>query len=146
MFAISREPIDVAEWSRKVEEPSAGAFVTFEGKVRNHADGRVVKSLAYEAYDALAVKEGERILQEAVERYPIARAACVHRAGHLEIGDCAVWVGVSSAHRADAFDACRYIIDELKRRIPVWKKEFYAEGDAAWVECFSNESAPVTTT
>jgi molybdopterin synthase catalytic subunit len=133
MFEISRAPVDTAEWAARVEDPAAGAVVVFEGRVRNHAEGRAVRSLSYEAYDALAVKEGERVLAEALEKFEILRAACVHRVGDLEIGDCAVWVGVASAHRADGFAACRYIIDEVKRRLPIWKKEFFADGDSGWV-------------
>lgn len=143
MFAIASEPIDTVAWSRLVEDDAAGAFASFEGKVRNHANGRAVQSLAYEAYQALAQKEGARILQEALARFPIAKAACVHRVGHLAVGDTAVWVGVSGAHRSEAFEACRFIIDEVKKRVPVWKKEFYAEGGSGWVNC-ATEEAPVT--
>ncbi len=142
MFAITSEPIDVAEWSRKVDDPATGAFSTFEGRVRNHAGGRAVTSLHYEAYDALAVKEGERILAEARERFGVSHVACVHRVGHLVIGECAVWVGVSAAHRVDSFAACRYIIDEVKKRVPIWKKERYVEGDSVWVEASEKEIAP----
>ncbi|MEX2535124.1 MAG: molybdenum cofactor biosynthesis protein MoaE [Trueperaceae bacterium] len=134
MFAVVREAIDVTRWNRLVEDDSAGAFVFFEGRVRDNAEGRKVQSLAYEVYDVLAEKEGARLLHEALARFPIARAACVHRAGHLSIGDTAVWVGVSGAHRTGAFEACRFIIDELKQRVPIWKKEFYAEGDSGWVD------------
>ena len=133
MFAITREPIDTARWTERIEDPAAGAVATFEGRVRNHADGRAVRALSYEAYDALAVKEGERILAEARERFDVVAVACVHRAGPLAIGDRAVWVGASAAHRADAFAACRYVIDEVKRRVPIWKKEFYADGAVEWV-------------
>jgi molybdopterin synthase catalytic subunit len=143
MFAIVRDPIDVEVWSRKVVDPVAGAFTSFEGRVRNHADGRQVESLVYEAYDALAEKEGESILREAHAKFDIARAACVHRAGHLAIGDAAVWVGVSAAHRVDAFAACRFIIDEVKRRVPIWKKELYADGDKVWVESAPAERGQV---
>jgi molybdopterin synthase catalytic subunit len=143
VFLIAREPIDTAAFGREVEDPAAGAFASFVGKVRNHADGRRVQSLVYEAYDTLAEKEGERILEEARSSFAILAAACVHRAGHLAIGDVAVWVGVSAAHRADAFAACRYIIDEVKHRVPIWKKEFYAVGDSVWVESSVLDPEPV---
>lgn len=133
MFEMTREPIDVASWSHELDDPAAGAFSTFEGRVRNHAGGRQVESLIYEAYEALALAEGERIVLEAQARFEIRRAACVHRTGHLAVGDVAIWVGVSAAHRDDAFSACRYIVDEVKRRVPIWKKEFYLDGDAVWV-------------
>ncbi|TLY69007.1 MAG: molybdenum cofactor biosynthesis protein MoaE, partial [Gammaproteobacteria bacterium] len=83
----------------------------------------------------LAVREGERILGEAMARFGVAHAACVHRLGDLAVGELAVWVGVSSPHRAEAFEACRYIIDEVKHRLPIWKKEHYAGGDSGWVNC-----------
>ncbi len=91
--------------------------------------------LEYEAYEALALKEGERIVAEALERFGVRRIACVHRVGELAIGELAVWVGVSAAHRDEAFAACRYVIDEVKQRLPIWKKEHYPEGDSGWVNC-----------
>jgi molybdopterin synthase catalytic subunit len=109
--------------------------VTFDGWVRNENEGRQVLRLEYESYEAMALKEGEKIIAEAHEKFPIIDAVCVHRGGLLEIGDIAVWVGVSSAHRGEAFDACRYIIDEIKHRTPIWKKEFYVDGDSGWVRC-----------
>jgi adenylyltransferase/sulfurtransferase len=95
----------------------------------------VVHRLEYEAFETLAVKEGERIVAEAIRRFGVTRAACVHRVGTLGIGELAVWVGVSAAHRGEAFAACRYIIDEVKHRVPIWKKEHYADGDSGWVNC-----------
>jgi len=101
--------------------------------VRDHDGGRAVTALVYEAYEGLAVDEGERILGEALERFPAEAAVCVHRLGRIDVGETAVWIGVSAAHRKAAFAACEYIIDELKSRVPIWKKELYADGDAAWV-------------
>ena len=95
----------------------------------------MVTRLEYEAFEALAVKEGERIVEEARQRFPILQAACVHRVGSLDIGELAVWVGVSAQHRDEAFAACRYIIDEVKHRVPIWKKEHYLNGDSGWVNC-----------
>ena len=146
MFVVTREPIDAEAWSRRIEDPAAGAVATFEGRVRDHADGREVTSLAYEAYDVLAVTEGERILAEARARFAIRKAACVHRAGHLSIGERAVWVGASAAHRDAAFEACRYLIDELKRRVPIWKKETYADGASEWVAAFATPASPGSRT
>lgn len=133
-FAIAVAAIDATALRQRLEDAGAGAVVTFEGTVRNHSAGRPVLRLAYEAFSPLAVKEGERILAEARERFAIARIACTHRTGALAIGEVAVWVGVAAAHRGAAFDACRYVIDELKRRVPIWKKEFYADGESGWIE------------
>jgi molybdopterin synthase catalytic subunit len=88
------------------------------------------------------VREGERILTEARQRFGVARARCAHRVGPLAIGDLAVWVAVSAAHRGEAFDACRYIIDEVKHRVPIWKKEYYLDGDSGWVNCERCAVAP----
>jgi len=134
-FAFSRETLDPGALASALQDEACGALVTFEGRVRNHNDGRGVQRLEYEGYEALAVKEGERVLDEALTRFGIAHARCVHRLGGLALGEVAVWVGVSAHHRGDAFAACRYIIDEVKQRVPIWKKEFYAEGDSGWVNC-----------
>ena len=91
--------------------------------------------LEYEAYETLGVKEGEKILQDALSRFRVGAAMCIHNLGALEIGELAVWVGVSSPHRDEAFAACRYIIDEVKHRVPIWKKEHYVDGDSGWVNC-----------
>jgi len=107
--------------------------VTFEGWVRARNDGREVRALEYEAYAPLAEKEGARILAEAKARFDLLDALCVHRTGQLALGDLAVWVGVTAEHRGTSFEACRYLIDELKARLPVWKKEHYAEGPTAWI-------------
>lgn len=134
-FSFSREPLSAAELSRSLTDESCGALVTFEGWVRNHSDGRSVERLDYEGYEVLATREGERILAEALARFSVSHARCVHRLGSLALGDLAVWVGVSAQHRGEAFAACRYIIDEVKSRVPIWKKEFYAGGDSGWVNC-----------
>jgi sulfur-carrier protein adenylyltransferase/sulfurtransferase len=134
-FAFSDRPLDPAALRAAVEDRAAGGYASFEGWVRNHNDGRDVVRLEYEAYAELAVKEGERIIDEAIRRFGVRRARCVHRVGALGLGELAVWVGVSSAHRGEAFAACRYIIDEVKHRVPIWKKEHYADGDSGWVNC-----------
>lgn len=92
-------------------------------------------SLDYEAFAPLAEREGERILAEAREKFSVIALGCVHRVGSLQIGDLAVWVGVAAAHRGAAFDACRYVIDEAKARLPIWKKEHYATGASEWINC-----------
>lgn len=137
-FHLTATPIDPAACRRAVEDRSAGGFVSFEGWVRDHNDGRPVHALEYEAYAALAEREGARILDEARARFGAAQVGAVHRTGHLVVGDLAVWVGVSAAHRDAAFAACRYVIDEVKRRVPIWKREHYVDGAAEWV----NAAAP----
>ncbi|MBM4195599.1 MAG: molybdenum cofactor biosynthesis protein MoaE [Gammaproteobacteria bacterium] len=134
-FAFARAAINPATLSRTLAEEACGALVTFEGWVRNHNDGRPVLRLDYEGYEALAVREGSRIIDEAIARFGVSGAACVHRLGSLALGDLAVWVGVTSGHRGAAFDACRYIIDEVKSRVPIWKKEYYEGGDSGWINC-----------
>src|SRR5512139_2966430 len=129
-FSFSDRPIDAQACRAALSDPTSGGYASFEGWVRDHNDGRQVRHLEYEAFAALAVGEGERIVREAIEKFGVRRAACVHRIGDLAIGEMAVWVGVSSAHRAEAFAACRYIIDEVKHRVPIWKKEHYADGDS----------------
>ena len=135
MFEILTTPIDTAKVLASVENPSCGGLVLFEGRVRNHHLGREVLRLEYEAYQQLALTEGRRIIEEAKSRFEIHAAACTHRIGVLEIGDLAVVVAVSAAHRDAAFDACRCIIDELKVRVPIWKRETYADGNVEWTGC-----------
>lgn len=135
MFAIAESEIAVEDLRRTMSDPGAGGFCVFEGWVRNENDGRDVVRLEYEVYAPLAVSEGQKVMEEAMRRFPHLQASCVHRSGLLEIGDCAVWVGVSAKHRDEAFSACRYIIDAIKIRLPIWKKEHYVDGDSGWVNC-----------
>ncbi len=144
-FRISGQPLDPGELKHALEHEAAGACVCFEGWVRDHNEGERVTALEYEAHEPVAVKEGAKVLAEARERFDISTAACVHRTGRLEIGECAVWVGVSAAHRGAAFEACRYVIDEIKARLPIWKKEHYAGGASGWVNCATRGSAGSVT-
>jgi molybdopterin synthase catalytic subunit len=121
-FRFTESAIDTAEARGELLDLAAGAYASFEGWVRNHNEGQVVTCLEYEAFQELAVKEGERIIADALRRFPVKHALCIHRVGTLDLRDMAVWVGVSSAHRREAFDACRFIIDEVKHRVPIWKK------------------------
>ena len=134
-FALSESKLDIKKLKQDLENQKAGALVTFEGWVRNHNDGKPVERLDYEAFEALAEKEGEAIIQEALARFEIFDALCVHRTGRLIIGDCAVWVGVTAAHRDAAFQASRFIIDRIKSRLPIWKKEYYKDQEPVWVNC-----------
>ena len=132
-FLLSDVPFEIAPLRARLLRPDAGAYAAFEGWVRDHNEGRAAHGLRYEAYARLAEAEGERILEEALTRFAIADAACVHRVGELAVGELAVWVGVSAAHRDAAFGACRWIIDEVKASVPIWKHERYADGDASWL-------------
>jgi len=134
-FEITSEPIDLSAFRRRLLDNACGAYVQFDGWVRDHNEGQEVLRLEYEVYTPLAVKEGLIIIDEAIEKFGIRNACGIHRGGLLELTDVAVVVGVSSPHRAAAFDACRYIIDEVKQRLPIWKKEYYASGEAEWVNC-----------
>jgi len=134
-FRFSRTPIDAGSLRAELADPTCGGYTSFEGLVRNHNEGMSVRHLEYEAFEPLAIKEGERIVAEAIERFGIEHAACVHRVGDLAIGEMAVWVGAAARHRDEAFRACRYIIDEVKHRVPIWKKEHYENGDSGWVNC-----------
>ncbi|MEP6482939.1 MAG: molybdenum cofactor biosynthesis protein MoaE [Rudaea sp.] len=133
MFRLAESPIDAAALSAEFANADAGACVTFEGWVRSTNAGKRVHRLDYQAYASLAANEGEKILVEAMSTFAIVQARCVHRVGALAIGDMAVWVGVSAAHRDAAFAACRFVIDEVKLRVPIWKNEHYADGQSGWL-------------
>jgi molybdopterin synthase catalytic subunit len=130
---ISDQPLDAGAVVSRVLGPDAGGIVTFVGTVRDASRGQTIRHLEYEAYPEMAERELDKICLEAAERWPGARVAVAHRVGHLEIGAIAVVVAAAAPHRAEAFAACRYTIDTLKQRVPIWKKEFAASGDY-WVE------------
>ena len=134
-FHFTTTAIDADAACAALADPACGGYAAFEGWVRDLNDGQRVEHLEYEAFEPLGLSEGERIIAEACERFGVTRAACVHRLGDLAIGDMAVWVGVSAPHRDEAFRACRFIIDEVKHRVPIWKKEHYVDGDSGWVNC-----------
>ena len=141
-FRFTRTPLATDALRTQLADPACGGYAAFEGWVRDSNEGRRVRGLEYEAFEALGVREGERIIAEAIARFGVAHAACVHRIGALAVGELAVWVGVSAAHRDEAFRACRYIIDEVKHRLPIWKKEHYLNGDSGWVNCERCAAAP----
>jgi len=134
-FRLSTDPLEPSSLSREVADRSSGGFVSFEGWVRDHHEGDAVDHLEYEAYPALCESAGAAIVEQAVERFGLRRAVAVHRTGPLSIGEIAVWVGVSSDHRKEAFDACEWIIDRIKHDLPIWKKEFLVDGGSRWVRC-----------
>jgi molybdopterin converting factor subunit 1 len=131
---IGREPVDIEALERAVADPSAGATVTFAGTTRNGNAGRRVLRLEYEAYEPMALSEMRKLAHEAGERFKIVRIAIQHRIGFVDIGETSVAIAVSAAHRAEAFDACRFAIDRLKEVVPVWKKEYF-EGGEVWIGC-----------
>ncbi|MBI2517237.1 MAG: ThiF family adenylyltransferase [Opitutae bacterium] len=143
MFELTAAPFDDTALRARLDRPDAGALVVFEGRVRDHHLGRPVTQLEYEAFDELALAEGAAIVTESERLYPGARVLCVHRTGTLRIGEVAVWIGVTSPHRQAGFAACRHVIEELKRRLPIWKKEHHPDGAAEWVNC-TTEAKPAS--
>jgi molybdopterin synthase catalytic subunit len=133
-ITITRDRIDVAELEREVADPSAGATVTFTGTTRRENAGRNVIRLEYEAYEPMALREMRKLAREAGERWNIVRIAIRHRVGRVDIAETSVAIAVSAAHRAEAFEACRFAIDRLKEIVPIWKKEYF-EGGEVWVGC-----------
>ena len=131
--AIVREPIDTRAVVERIKRPEDGAVVVFEGIVRNHSRGRATLYLDYEAYEQMARKQMEDLAGQAVSQFQIREAAIVHRLGRLEIGEASVLIVVASGHRAAAFEACRWLIDTLKRTVPIWKKEHFENG-AVWAD------------
>lgn len=129
---LTRSPIRLSALIDEVAAPDRGGIAIFLGTVRNHHSGRGVRSLSYSAYDPMAEAVSGEIVAEATARWPV-RVALQHRLGDLNIGDVAVAIAVGGGHRDEAFTACRYVIEELKRRVPIWKKEAYADGTEEWV-------------
>ena len=131
--ALVRDPIDSYRILTGIRQPEDGAVASFDGVVRNNTRGRRTLYLEYEAYEPMAVKEMQELATQALARFSVREVAIVHRLGHLEIGQTSVFIAVASAHRGAAFDACRWLIDTLKRTVPIWKKEFFEDG-AIWAE------------
>ena len=132
-FTLSNTGIDAGALSRALQDERAGAYVAFEGRVRNTNEGADVVALEYEAYGAMAEKEGLKVLENASEKFDLIDTGAVHRVGKLLPGDLAVWVGVLSGHRDAAYAASRYNIDELKSRVPIWKNEHYKDQSSEWI-------------
>ena len=129
---LVQAPISVDAVMRSVISERAGGIDVFVGTTRDHADGRSVRALSYEAYEPMAIAEMQRIVDEAERRWPLEAVAVVHRLGHVPVGEASVVIAVSSAHRSEAFEACRFIIDTLKETVPIWKKEEFVDGTSAW--------------
>src|SRR5229473_391785 len=133
IYQLVREPIDMAALARHVRAPEDGAIVTFDGFVRNQSHNRPTLYLDYEAYETMALAKMREIAALLHEKFAIHRVAIVHRLGRLDIGETSVFIAVSAPHRGAAFDACRFAIDTLKRTVPIWKKEYFADG-AVWAD------------
>ncbi len=134
MVEITNIPIAAEKLRRNLADDACGAVVVFEGLVRNHHDGKKVTELSYECYRPMALKVLEQIRAEALGRWKLGKLIIAHRTGMIPIGEAAVWVGVSSAHRKEAFEACSWAMDEIKREAPIWKHEIYEDGTTLWVE------------
>lgn len=134
MASLTHARLDDAAMTAAASRPDCGAIVTFLGTTRDHHEGRRVLRLEYEAYAPMALEALERIEREACEHYAVASCAIAHRLGEVPPGEASVVVVVAAAHRGAAFDACRWAMDELKRSVPIWKKEHFESGGAAWVE------------
>lgn len=132
-WEITMEPLDVGAIARRIVLPECGATVTLDGYVRQFTKGRESLYLEYEAYEPMALKEMEKLIRQAHEEFEIASVGIVHRLGKLEIGETSVVISVGSPHRRAAFAACEWLIKELKRTVPIWKKEVYADGEI-WIE------------
>lgn len=131
---LSSQPVDLASLIREVSADGRGAISVFLGTVRNSSEGRAVDGIDYSAYDAMAVAEMDRIAAEASERFPGVVVALEHRIVTLGVGDVSVAIACAHAHRGPALDANRYVIEELKRRVPIWKREHYLDGTSEWVD------------
>lgn len=133
-FALLDKPIDDRRLKKALLNSHCGALATFEGWVRNHNNARPVSHLTYYGYEQLALNQGKALIDEAKQKFDIEQAIAIHRIGELVIGDMAVWIGVVSAHRYPAFDACRWLLDAIKDSIPVWKQEFYTDSsESLWL-------------
>ncbi len=130
---ITRDPLDATAILREVVSPADGAALLFWGVVRNHNEGREVDHLEYDAYVPMAEVKLREIVQEAAERWETGDITVIHRTGRLEVGEASVAIAVASPHRAEAYEASRYIIEELKRRVPIWKREGYTDGAGEWL-------------
>lgn len=143
-FELTTDPVDITSVARRVVPPECGATVTLDGYVRKFTKGRETLHLVYEAYEPMALKEMKKLIEQAKRDFEIAHVGIVHRLGKLEIGETSVVISVAAPHRRAAFAACEWIISELKRTVPIWKKEVFADGEV-WVEGDAERQAPADT-
>ncbi len=143
MFILQESPINITQARNSHHSPNDGTLVNFEGMVRaDDIKASHTAALLYIADTAACRQEGEKIIKEVLSQFPITHAVCIQRTGKLNVGETAVWIGVWAGHRDEAFKACRYIIEAVKKRLHIWKKEFLADGTAAWVR---GKETPVVT-
>ena len=143
MVFITREAIDLEKFFSQRQDPASGAAVSFVGMVRNHDHGLKVQKLFYECYFSMAEKKISGLIDQAKQNWPLADIRVCHRVGELQIGEAAVAIAVSSAHRDEAFRACRFLIEGIKREVPIWKKQILEDGSGEWVACHHEEEIPV---
>ncbi len=134
-FKMTMTPLEQLHLEKDFVSAKAGALSIFSGLVRNHHQGRTVVALEYEAFEKLCRREAEQIFKEAKKKFGTLAISCVHRIGKLKVSEMAIWIGVLCGHRDQSFQACRYIIDEIKARLPIWKKEYYSNGHSGWINC-----------
>ena len=134
-FVFTNDELSPHLLRKDITDINAGGYVSFEGWVRKINNNKEVSHLRYEAYQKLAYKEADKILIEAKNKFSLLTVSTYHRLGIINLGEIAVWIGVSAKHRKEAFLACEYIIDNLKKRLPIWKEEFYTDGSSSWVTC-----------
>jgi len=141
MIGLVEAPIQIQDVVSAVSTDASGAIDLFLGTTRNHSDGRAVRTLSYEAYPEMAEQEIRKIIQEVHYHWPAHKIAVVHRLGDVPLGEASVAIAVSSSHRKEAFEACRFIIDKLKERVPIWKKELFEDGTSEWSRATHGESS-----
>ncbi len=134
-FEVWDKDINIEYLKKELLDSTCGAYVSFEGWIRNNNDGKSVLKLEYEVYEKMAIKEAQKIFNESREKFQVVNLSCIHRKGLLNIGDIAIYIGVTSFHRGSAFKACEYIINQIKIRLPIWKKEYYTDDHSEWVNC-----------
>jgi molybdopterin synthase catalytic subunit len=132
MIAITASPIDLKMILESVVTPESGGMNIFVGTTRNHSHGKTVTALEYEAYESMALRKMQEIANQARTSWEVQRVSIVHRVGRVPVGESSVVIAVSAAHRDEAFRACRFLIDELKRVVPIWKREYFADGTVEW--------------
>lgn len=142
MIEIRQGSLDAGRYESELRDDACGGLCIFEGRVRDHHEGKQVTYLEYHCYEGMALWQMECLERETRRRWSIGKLGMAHRTGEIPVGELAVWVGVATVHRAEAFAACRFLIDEVKRIVPIWKKEYYGSGVCAWVGCRHEECAP----
>ena len=132
--SITREPIDIMALRQRALHPQAGAVLIFCGDIRNHSDNQSVDKLEYESHESMALNQMNQVVEEASRHWPMHYVEVIHRLGTMEIMECSIAIAVSTSHRADAYEASRFIIDTVKRSVPIWKKEHFSDGQTSWIE------------